>query len=301
VLALEKVVQQQAQQGQLGSRRTSLMMGGGMGTAGFRWGGLSRIRAGGYNTQKSRSMRRSLEIIPDESYSEEYWLNQLQCVKFQGDPELKLQCVPMEGLEAPTAVHTERSCDGLQERGGGVSAVGESNAARVSVGSKVANDVGNHQLRVINPDSKETETLVRHPNEHITITVIFYYTVKGGVPSNQDVARAIDDLESMYRATNSARLADETMDYMKAPLSQTVQVQTAAGPKILDMKGTLEFPVDMPGQGEEATYTTSGSWFFRDAKFCRKCGLGTTKDTRKDCKKCGASHWITAAAARQDV
>ena len=301
VLALEKVVQQQAQQGQLGSRRTSLMMGGGMGTAGFRWGGLSRIRAGGYNTQKSRSMRRSLEIIPDESYSEEYWLNQLQCVKFQGDPELKLQCVPMEGLEAPTAVHTERSCDGLQERGGGGSAVGEANAARVSVGSRVANDVGDHQLRVINPDSKETETLVRHPNEHITITVIFYYTVKGGVPSKQDVARAIDDLESMYRATNSARLADETMDYMKAPLSQTVQVQTAAGPKILDMKGTLEFPVDMPGQGEEATYTTSGSWFFRDAKFCRKCGLGTTKDTRKDCKKCGASHWITAAAARQDV
>ena len=138
-----------------------------------------------------------------------------------------------------------RSCK-RREAGGG-SAVGEANAARVSVGSRVANDVGNHKLRAVTkPDTKETQTLVRHPNDHITITVIFYYTVKGGVPSNQDVVRAIDDLESMYCATDSARLADKTLDYMKAPMSQFVKVQTAAGPKILETQGTLDFPVDKP-------------------------------------------------------
>merc|ERR1712100_370882 len=132
------------------------------------------------------------------------------------------------------------------KRGGSDSVVGEANAARVSVGSRVAKDAGNHKLRVMEADSEQT--LARHPNEHITITVIFYYTVKGGVPSSEDVVRAIDDLESMYRATNAARLADSTMDYMKGPLSQTAMVHAPgeAKPKIFELQGTLDFPVDGP-------------------------------------------------------
>merc|ERR1712100_718143 len=129
---------------------------------------------------------------------------------------------------------------------GSGSAVGEANAARVSVGSRVAKDAGSHKLRVTEADSQQT--LVRHPSEHVTITVIFYYTVKGGVPSKEDVVRAIDDLESMYRATNVARLADSTMDYMKGPLSQTAMVHAPgeAKHKIFELQGTLDFPVDGP-------------------------------------------------------
>ena len=141
--------------------------------------------------------------------------------------------------------NSEVRCRSMK-RGGSGSVVGEANAARVSVGSRVAKDAGSHKLRVTEADSEQT--LARHPSEHVTITVIFYYTVKGGVPSKEDVVRAIDDLESMYRATNAARLADSTMDYMKGPLSQTAMVHAPgeAKPKIFELQGTLDFPVDGP-------------------------------------------------------
>merc|ERR1719238_2463412 len=142
--------------------------------------------------------------------------------------------------------NSEVRCRSMK-RGGSGSVVGEANAARVSVGSRVAKDAGSHKLRVTEADSQQT--LARHPSEHVTITVIFYYTVKGGVPSKEDVVRAIDDLESMYRATNAARLVDSTMDYMKGPLSQTAMVHAPGGeakPKIFELQGTLDFPVDGP-------------------------------------------------------
>ena len=45
-------------------------------------------------------------------------------------------------------------------------------------------------------------------------------------------------------------------------------------------------------------YKTSGSMFFADAKYCRDCGQGTTKDNRATCKQCGAARWILAAEVR---
>jgi len=157
----------------------------------------------------------------------------LECNSEDIDEILSLEC------------NSEVRCRSMK-RGGSGSVVGEANAARVSVGSRVAKDAGSHKLRVTEADSQQT--LVRHPSEHVTITVIFYYTVKGGVPSKEDVVRAIDDLESMYRATNAARLADSTMDYMKGPLSQTAMVHAPgeAKPKIFELQGTLDFPVDGP-------------------------------------------------------
>merc|ERR1712167_128003 len=162
------------------------------------------------------------------------------------DDEMKLTLVP-QCASFSLECDSELRCPSMK-RGESGSAVGEANAARVSVGSRVAKDAGNHKLRVMEADSEQT--LARHPNEHITITVIFYYTVKGGVPSSEDVVRAIDDLESMYRATNAARLADSTLDYMKGPLSQTAMVHAPgeAKPKIFELKGTPDFPVDGPTQ-----------------------------------------------------
>merc|ERR1719352_472450 len=176
---------------------------------------------------------------------EEEDIDELQCDVNLANKLKEIQCESIQcmSLECDSEVR----CRSMK-RGGSGSVVGEANAARVSVASRVAKDAGSHKLRVTEADSEQT--LARHPSEHVTITVIFYYTVKGGVPSSEDVVRAIDDLESMYRATNAARLADSTLDYMKGPLSQTAMVHAPgeAKPKIFELKGTPDFPVDGPTQ-----------------------------------------------------
>jgi len=89
-----------------------------------------------------------------------------------------------------------------------VSRIGTSNAARVSCGS----DAGVW-------DGCSLKTPVRNRSEHVTITVVMYHTVTGGVPSEDDVVAAIDDLESLYAACQAqGRLADPQFNFMKAPL-----------------------------------------------------------------------------------
>lgn len=57
-------------------------------------------------------------------------------------------------------------------------------------------------------------------SEHVTVTVVLYNTVTGGVPSEEDVAAAIDDLEALYAACGAeGRLADDTFDFMKKELT----------------------------------------------------------------------------------
>ena len=53
-------------------------------------------------------------------------------------------------------------------------------------------------------------TLKRHPSERITVTVVIYNAVQGGVPSEQDVIAAIDDMERLYLSCSggSGHLAD---------------------------------------------------------------------------------------------
>jgi len=61
---------------------------------------------------------------------------------------------------------------------------------------------------------------VRHPNEHVTATIVMYYTCSGGVPTAEDVKRAIDDLEELYQAVEvNGNLADEKFDFMKSELT----------------------------------------------------------------------------------
>jgi len=86
---------------------------------------------------------------------------------------------------------------------------GSSSAARVSRGSRV--DTWNG-LTVKEPK--------RHSNEHITVTIVLYYTCSGGVPTEDDVRAAIDDLENLYESVEeNGRLTDEKFDFMKSELT----------------------------------------------------------------------------------
>jgi len=94
-------------------------------------------------------------------------------------------------------------------------AYGVANAARVSRGSFV--DYWNG-LGVKEPERGA---------EHCTITVQFYHTVAGGIPSPQDVMAAIDDMEVLYSKCTSwsGRLSEPQANFMK--------VETAPGNKQL--------------------------------------------------------------------
>ena len=60
----------------------------------------------------------------------------------------------------------------------------------------------------------------RHPSEHITVTVVVYHVVEGGVPSEEDVLAAIDDLEALYASCEwTGRLADDGASFMKKELT----------------------------------------------------------------------------------
>ena len=86
---------------------------------------------------------------------------------------------------------------------------GVSSAARVSRGSEYDVWPG---LSVTAPE--------RHPAEHVTITVVMYNAVQGGVPTADDVAAAIDDLEMLYQSCQEqGMLGDDVMSFMKAPLT----------------------------------------------------------------------------------
>jgi len=78
---------------------------------------------------------------------------------------------------------------GARRKLGGIPATikGKSSAARVSRGSFVDSWSG-----------VTSNEQVRHPNEHVTATIVMYYTCSGGVPTAEDVKRAIDDLEELY-------------------------------------------------------------------------------------------------------
>mmetsp|Transcript_25863 Transcript_25863/g.53790 ORF Transcript_25863/g.53790 Transcript_25863/m.53790 type:complete len:469 (+) Transcript_25863:56-1462(+) len=104
--------------------------------------------------------------------------------------------------------------------GGGIKRKGKSSAARVSRGSEV--------------DEKQWPGLtVKEPKrnedgECITITCVMYNVCQGGVPTEEDVAAAIDDLEAMYRSCeDNGNLADEKFDFMKSKLTVDDTIQIA--------------------------------------------------------------------------
>ena len=65
-------------------------------------------------------------------------------------------------------------------------------------------------------DLGDSRKLRRHESEHVTVTVILYYTVLGGVPSEEDVVRAIDDLEELFDGNKGqGKLGDSKFGFMK--------------------------------------------------------------------------------------
>ena len=101
-----------------------------------------------------------------------------------------------------------RSTRGAQGTAPDRPVVGTSSAARVSIGSKHDDWAG---LAV------KGRQLKRHPTERVTVTVVIYNAVAGGVPSEADVVAAIDDMEQLYASTTggSGRLVDRAFDVFK--------------------------------------------------------------------------------------
>merc|ERR1719152_379831 len=86
---------------------------------------------------------------------------------------------------------------------------GTANAARVSRGSMHDRWSG---LGIKAP--------VRDPTQHVTVTVVIYNTVAGGVPSVDDVKAAVDDMETLYASCGwKGRLASDGGGFMKKELT----------------------------------------------------------------------------------
>merc|ERR1719152_441197 len=108
---------------------------------------------------------------------------------------------------APVAMRSarrSRSCAAPPPR------VGTANAARVSRGSMV--DKVARTVKIAKPQ--------RDASQHVTVTVVIYNTVAGGVPSAADVKAAVDDMEALYASCGwKGRLASDGAAFMKKELT----------------------------------------------------------------------------------
>jgi len=147
---------------------------------------------------------------------------------------------------------------------------GRANAARVSRGSEADTWAG---LSVKEPK--------RNPAEHITVTCVLYNTVAGGVPSEEDVAAAIDDMEKLYEGCQwNGRLASEGADFMKAELTvadalgiQSKVVTQPYKPEAAPVAGFDAFPIDepsAPAQHKNVICDVSGMHPIVGARFKKK-------------------------------
>jgi len=120
---------------------------------------------------------------------------------------------------------------------------GTANAARVSRGSLHDEWPG---LSITAPK--------RDATQHVTVTVVIYNTVAGGVPSVDDVRAAIEDMEGLYRACGwTGELASSGADFMKAELTVEDALGVAAKVASQPYKPESTAPVD----GD--VFPTSGS------------------------------------------
>jgi len=68
----------------------------------------------------------------------------------------------------------------------------------------------------------------RDASQHITVTVVIYNTVAGGVPSVEDVKAAVDDMEALYASCGwKGRLTSDSAAFMKKELTvkDTLDIQ----------------------------------------------------------------------------
>lgn len=94
----------------------------------------------------------------------------------------------------------------------------KASAARVSRGSQADTWQG---LSVKAPK--------RDAQQHVTVTVVIYNTVAGGVPSPEDVAAAIADMDALYASCGwTGALASEGANFMKSELTVGDALKIAA-------------------------------------------------------------------------
>lgn len=92
----------------------------------------------------------------------------------------------------------------------------------------------------------------RHESDHVTVTIVMFYGVAGGVPSKQDVLGAIDDLQRLYESCSvHGNLADKSFDFMKDDLTAQDMMGVAAKvitqpykPENTSVSGHDQFPSD---------------------------------------------------------
>merc|ERR1719473_784388 len=69
----------------------------------------------------------------------------------------------------------------------------------------------------------------RDPGQHVTVTVVIYNTVAGGVPSEEDVKAAVEDMEQLYASCGwKGKLASDGADFMKKELTVKDTLDIAA-------------------------------------------------------------------------
>jgi hypothetical protein len=118
---------------------------------------------------------------------------------------------------------------GRSGRSGRHGGTGVSSAARVSKGS-VADE----------PASKvDVTTLKRSETEHITITVIMYHVVKGGLPTKEDVIAAVAQLDQLYSSCKWSGTLRDISTHNVIPTPQ-LNKPVAENYKLLNR---AEFPV----------------------------------------------------------
>mmetsp|Transcript_37931 Transcript_37931/g.88778 ORF Transcript_37931/g.88778 Transcript_37931/m.88778 type:complete len:480 (-) Transcript_37931:227-1666(-) len=124
----------------------------------------------------------------------------LMCKSFSG-PSLSASGFLAESYE-PMYLRCSARCSAPPRRG-------TANAARVSRGSLHDQWEG---LEITDPK--------RSDSEHVTVTVVIYNTVSGGVPSTADVRAAVDDMEALYEACGwNGSLASSGAAFMKSELT----------------------------------------------------------------------------------
>lgn len=65
-----------------------------------------------------------------------------------------------------------------------------------------------------------TGNVKRDTDHHVTVTIVLYNSVAGGVPDSSDVVAAIDDMENLYKACHwSGKLNEKPASFMKPKTS----------------------------------------------------------------------------------
>lgn len=139
---------------------------------------------------------------------------------------------PAQLMAAECAAQQAFGGGGLREQR---ETIGRSSAARVSKG-----DIATTDWKGLHVNQNWT----RHPTQHATITVTFYFAVEGGVPSATDVRRAIAELDQFFEKLGTGGRRADTLT-VNMPKSQPVSEPPPGLPFQFTVPEDPRFPVAM--------------------------------------------------------